>query len=284
LPGQRGSRMLSEQVTGDRMPPEAEASFARPMLPKFLATVSAGGAPNIVPIISIEAADAQTIIFAELMIWKTRKNLEENPQVAAAVMTRDLKVWVVKGDFAGFQKKGKYYEKLSGNDLFRYNAYTGIRSAAVIRIKKVLPAVSLPKGKLLGDLIKTRLVSLRASSQLRDKQAMPLPVSEKFRRLTGVKFLAYIDTDGYPGIIPFLSSYPVAGRRLIFGTSISGKAIGRLRSREKVAASVITPAPVAYQVKGSFQGIKRYWGIKVGIIDIDELYSASPPLPGERIG
>lgn len=284
MPGQRGSRMSSEQVVGDRLPPEAEASFARPMLPKFLATVSARGVPNIVPIISIEATDAQTIIFAELMIWKTRKNLEENPQVAAAVMTRDLKAWVVKGDFVGFQKKGKYYEKLSGNELFRYNAYTGIRSAAVIRIKEVLPAVSLPKGKLLGDLLKVRVLSPRAGSQLRGKQEIPLPVSEKFRRLMGVKYLAYIDTDGYPGIIPLLSSYPADGRRLIFGTSISGKAIGRLKSREKVAASVITSDPVAYQVKGSFQGIKRYWGIKVGVIDIDELYSASPPLPGERIG
>ncbi len=51
----------------------------------------------------------------------------ENPRVAAAVMTRGLKVWVVKGDFEGFQKKGEYYERLSGNELFRYNAYTGIR-------------------------------------------------------------------------------------------------------------------------------------------------------------
>ncbi len=275
--------MLSDQVGEDRLSPEAEASFARPMLPKFLATVSSEGTPNIVPIISIEAADPKTIIFAELMIWKTRKNLEENPKVAAAVMTRDLKAWVVKGDFEGFQKKGKYYDKLSCNELLRYNAYTGIRSAAVIRIKEVLPAVPLPKLKLLGDLIKTRILSPRAGSQLQGKREMPVPVSEKFRRLMGVKFLAYIDTDGYPGIIPLLSLFPADGRKLIFGTSISSEAIGRLKFSEKVAASVITSDPVAYQVKGSFQGIKRYWGIKVGVIDIDELYSASPPLPGERI-
>lgn len=275
--------MLSDQVGKDRLSPEAEASFTRPMLPKFLATVSSEGTPNIVPIISIEAADPETLIFAELMIWKTRKNLEENPRVAAAVMTRDLKAWVVKGDFEGFQKKGKYYERLSCNELFRYNAYTGIRSAAVIRIKEVLPIVFMPKLKLLGDLIKTRILSLRAGSQLQGKREMPVPVSEKFRRLMAAKFLAYTDTDGYPGIIPLMSLFPVDGGGLIFGISISGETIGKLTTSEKVAASVITSEPVAYQVKGSFQGIKRYWGIKVGVIDVDELYSASPPLPGERI-
>ncbi len=275
--------MLSDQVGKDRLSPEAEASFARPMLPKFLATVSSEGTPNIVPIISIEAADPEPLIFAELMIWKTRKNLEENPRVAAAVMTRDLRAWVVKGDFEGFQKKGKYYERLSGSELFRYNAYTGIRSAAVIRIKEVLPIIFMPKLKLLGDLIKTRILSLRAGSQFQGKREMSVPVSEKFRRLMAAKFLAYTDTDGYPGIIPLMSLFPVDGGGLIFGTSISGETIGKLTTSEKVAASVITSEPVAYQVKGSFQGIKRYWGIKVGVIDVDELYSASPPLPGERI-
>ncbi len=276
--------MSSEHVVRNRLIPEAEKSFARPMLPKFLATVSAGGTVNIVPVISLEAADSETLIFAELMIWKTRKNLEVNPKVAAAVMTRDLRVWVVKGDFAGFQKKGKYYERLSGNELFRYNAYTGIRSAGVIRIREVLPVVHMPKFKLLRDLVMTRLLSFRAGSQFKGKREMPVPVREKFRRLMAAKFLAYIDTDGYPGIVPLMSLFPADGRGFVCGTSIDGEAIGKLKTSGRVAASVITSEPVAYQVKGSFRGIIKYWGIKVGIINVDEIYSASPPLPGERIG
>ncbi|UCD85534.1 MAG: pyridoxamine 5'-phosphate oxidase family protein [Deltaproteobacteria bacterium] len=274
--------MLSEELAKDKLTPEAEKSFARPMLPKFLATVSAEGTVNIVPVISLEAADAGTLIFAELMIWKTRRNLEENPRVAAAVMTRDPRVWVAKGDFEGFQKKGKYYERLSGSELFRYNAYTGIRSAGVIRIREVLQ-VSMPKLKLIGDLIKTRILSLRTGSQFQGKGEIPVPVREKFRRLMAAKFLAYPDTDGYPGIIPLMPLFPADGRRLVFGTSISSGVIDKLKTSVRIAASVITSEPVAYQVKGSFQGIRRYWGVKVGVIEVDEIYSACPPLPGERI-
>jgi hypothetical protein len=40
---------------------------------------------------------------------------------------------------------------------------------------------------------------------------------------------------------------------------------------------------VAYQVKGEFAGMRRSLGRRLGIIDVREAYSASPPLPGQRL-
>ncbi len=41
--------------------------------------------------------------------------------------------------------------------------------------------------------------------------------------------------------------------------------------------------PVAYQVKGQFQGWHSSLGRKLGAIRVQEAYSASPPLPGKRL-
>jgi len=77
------------------------------------------------------------------MIWKTKRNLEVNSCVAAAVLTADLRGWVVKGDFVEFQRTGPYFDRIMGRGLFRYNAYTGIRSAGLIRVKEVVRAFKL---------------------------------------------------------------------------------------------------------------------------------------------
>ena len=50
-----------------------------------------------------------------------------------------------------------------------------------------------------------------------------------------------------------------------------------------VAAAVLTAEPLAYQVKGRFLGVERSLGRPLGVIQVLEVYSASPPVPGERI-
>ena len=107
---------------------------------------------------------------------------------------------------------------------------------------------------------------------------MPAPVREKFARLQAAKFLAYLGTDGYPDIAPALSLTPAGERALVFAGSVDG-----LQQGAQVAAAVLTAEPLAYQVKGRFLAEKRSLGGSLGIIQVQEVYSASPPLPGERI-
>jgi len=51
----------------------------------------------------------------------------------------------------------------------------------------------------------------------------------------------------------------------------------------KIAASVFTLAPVAYQVKGVFAGEEDQAGRRLGRIHLQESYTAAPPVPGRRI-
>jgi len=248
-----------------------------PVGPKFLATLDADGMPNVVPITSLQAVDESTIIFGELMMWKTRRNLEMNPRVCMGVMTPAARGWIIQGDFREFQRTGSYVDLINSAEFYRYNAYSGVRNAGVIKARRVVREFALSRGTILAAAARARWAA--RWRRARDKGvAMPAPVREKFARLQAAKFLAYLGPDGYPDIVPALSLTPAGERALVFAGSADG-----LEPGAWVAAAVLTAEPLAYQVKGRFLGAQRSLGGPLGVIEVLEVYSASPPLPGERI-
>jgi len=110
-----------------------------------------------------------------------------------------------------------------------------------------------------------------------------MQVREKFARLQAAKFLAYLDDDGYPDMVPALSLRPAGEQTLVFSSDLAAPALAALSLGAKVAASVLTFEPLAYQIKGEFLGAERSLGRLAGAIAVQEVYSASPPLPGQRI-
>lgn len=257
-------------------------AFAGEMTPKFLSTASADGEPNIAPIISMEAWNERELIFGELMIWKTKKNLLANPKAGAAVFTKEMNCWTARGDFVGFERTGDKHDKLNMKDMFRYNAYTGLRSAGTIHVVEAQRVRGMMSASRLAELA----VSSRKARDIEHGHTGPMPpqVTEKFANMKAAKFVSYIDSDGYPVALPALSLFPTGHDRMTVG-------YGALRSGEidppsppfRIAACIITFDPVAYQVKGTVTEYKKTLGIRTAVIRIEEVYSSSPPLPGKRI-
>ena len=250
--------------------------------PKFLATRDADGVPNVVPVLSLEAADDQTVIFAEMMIWKTRRNLEADARLAIMVLTADLRWWTVRGRFEEFQTSGPYYDQVSEGENFRYNAYGGIRSAGVIRIEEVTRTSKLSRVGLLLDGARSRWLARRLAGDVPAGEAMPVQVRDKFGRWQAAKALAVLDVDGRPDCLPALSLAPAGPTRLVFGGDALGDVVS-MAPGSPVAAAVLSMEPVAYQVKGELAVARSSLGRSMGVMNVREVYSASPPLPGVRL-
>jgi hypothetical protein len=261
---------------------EVMRALAGARTPKFLATRSADGIPNVVPVLSLEAADEGTIIFGEMMIWKTRRNLETDPRVAIMVLTPDLRGWSIRGQFVEFQRSGSYFDHIMASENVRYNAYGGIRSAGVIRVLAVTRSFKLSQGGLLLDTLRSRWLARRLSHDGPSQDAMPVQVVEKFSRLRAAKALAFLDASGHPDCLAALPLVPAGPAKLVFGGAAED--LDGLAPGSPVAAAVLSLEPVAYQVKGDFAGLRTSLGRRLGVIDVRESYSASPPLPGQRLG
>ena len=257
------------------------------MVPKFLATQDASGKPNVVPIISLDAADDRTLIFGELFMWKTRANLETDARVSAAVLTEDLRVWTMRGRFRGFIDAGPYLDEMNQKEIFRYNAYVRVSRVGIIDVEAVTGAWRRSKlgvaAELLAVMAMKPLVARRGLGGRQTEAMIPPRVSEKFARTHAIKVLAYQGPEGYPEIAPAFSLLPASSQGMVFRARHDNAGLRALGPDTPIAASVITMDPIAYQVKGVYAGQQLTPAGRIGRIHVDEVYSASPPLPGERI-
>ncbi len=252
------------------------------MTPKFLATVGADQKPNVVLVATIMPHGNDKMAFANFLLNKTAGNLDKNSKTGVIVITEELQWWAMTTDFNGWEENGPLVDTFNNNELFRYNAYTGVRNVGKLDIKDFIDKGRVGKLSLLADYAFTGMTKGKFS---RDNAVdkMPLPVAEKFDRIAAVKILCYIQKDGYPVCLPILSARPSDNGTLIFGTKAASRLVKEMPANTDVAVNVVTFEPVSYQVKGRFTGFSDSLFGKKGVIEIESVWCTSPPLCGRRI-
>jgi len=254
------------------------------MTPKFLATRSAEGVPNVVPVTSImPAGDMEDrLIFGNFLLRKSVGNLEADPRVGILVITTALEGWTLQGNFAGWQRTGPYVEAIMNTDLLRYNAYTGIRNAGIIEVRGVQRHFRLSKLRVLGDYLLARLVA-RPPALPADAVTMPPVVRQHFSPLSAVRVLAFLDDEGYPVVVPLLSLQPAGAQAMVCAQGLAAEALQGLAADTPVAASLLTFGAVSFQVHGRWLGSQRRLGAPVGALAVTAVYAGGPPIPGRQV-
>ena len=261
------------------LPADVRAALAGPMVPKFLATVGAGGEPNVVPVVSIQPWDDETLVFGEYLMQKSRRNLRGNEHVGILVFTEALEAWALRGTFLGFKETGEWFDHVSRSELLRYNAYTGIRAAGGIRVEACSPRIAFGKAAVLAGFAHASVAGALLKGGAPARAVMPRPVAEKFGRLQAVRAGAFVGADGFPRVWPMLGCLAAGPSRLVVGDVNFPASAEGLAPGTPVAVAVLTFDPIAYQVKGTYTG--QHAG--VGVIDLDACYNASPPKVGDRL-
>jgi len=249
------------------------------MVPKFLATQDEAGVPNVVPVISIEPYDRQTLIFGNFLMAKTEANLKKNPKVSVTFITESLFGATIRGQFQGFQKVGAYADQISSGSFIRYNAYTGIRNAGSIKITDISEVFQLSKLDVLSGNLSSKFHLGPGRKHAQNQPVMHPLVMKKFGLIPAVKVMAFPDDQGFPWAVPVMSIQPAAPDVLVFRKKPMEPYLKNLRDRARVAACVITMEPVAFQVKGEYRDL----GDKQGAIILNRAYHASPPFVGKEI-
>jgi hypothetical protein len=255
--------------------------YSEPMIAKFMATTDRENRPNIAFIASIDTWEPTSdfIIFGEFLMVKSLENLGVHKKISTLVMNIDLEFGQVLGDFNDdLQNKGPYFDKISYNEMFRYNAYTKIRTAGTIAVKKQYPIKKVGKLGIVKDLLSVKGKMKRFAGN--GGVSLPFTVYEKYNQMQAIKVMAYTPAESdYPFISPVMSLYPIDRNSFAFKVSDYNEELSTLTDGTEVAVMVLTMDPIAYQAKGvldSFDG-------KYGRIIITEAYNSSPPLAGDKI-
>ncbi len=279
------------------------AILAGELQPKFLASVSRAGEPNVVPVLSLCPCGPGVAGFAEFMIWKSKANLKETGRAALLALNAKLNFLAAHGAFGGFVTSGPIFDAMANQAMFRYNPYNGIRGAGTIDLEAVDAEGQIPMLSMLATHLRAGRLSKAAGAKAAAHAAggvgeagtpatMPPQVTDKFARLKALKAVAWPVAagsdkagkgapDGRRGegsggfdvrVLPAAGVAPVGCSALV----VADKAIAQaIPEGSRVAVAVITLEPVAYQVKGT----ARHWRGAL-LIDVTEAYTAGPPVPG----
>lgn len=247
--------------------------------PIFLATLDEEGRPNCVPVVTIVPYENGDLIFGDFMLNKTRHNLAVDQHIGIAMFNAAFEGWSLKGTFLRFETVGPGFDFLNRTPMFRYNAYTGVSAAGFIRPEEVSEKMKPSKAALGLGFLRAKLGAMLLRGKRDAEACMPLPVEEKFGRLSAVRALAFKDSDGYPRAFPMLSCLAAGPNRLVIADTFFDRYAAEIPVDSEVAICVLTLEAVSYQVKGLYRGKKA----GVSVIDLTECYSASPPLVGDRL-
>jgi hypothetical protein len=250
------------------------------MTPKFLATRDGQGVPNVVPVVSIQPVDDQPdlLFFGNFLLRKSIRNLQDDPRVGVLVITPQLRGWRLTADFVEFQTTGRLVEQQMNSSMLRYNAYTGIRNAGLLRVRSVEGEFRIGKLQVLAEYGLARLSRLFGRERVPGVESsirLPAPVQLEFARMIAVKVLAWTGDDGYPVVRPCLSLQPCGPRGL--GAWVGG-GLPVPPAGARVSANILTFEAISYQAKG-------IWSVRgsLGRLAVGQVYAGGPPLPGGRV-
>ena len=77
----------------------------------YVATATADGVPNVVPIGNIKPLDNKTVIIADNYMMKSRANLEKNPKIAFVMHDAAKYPYQFKGTVKIY-RSGEYYDEV----------------------------------------------------------------------------------------------------------------------------------------------------------------------------
>lgn len=250
------------------------------LTPKFMVTKDSEGEPNVVPVMSWTVYKDNTLVYGDFMTFKSRINVNAgNTQMSIMVFTTNLDSWLIKADFESYHRNDDIYEFMAQTPLFRYNQYTNARGAGVAEALWASKKYGISKMNVLSAFLKAKLDSRKVPTQETEEGNMPLNVMKRMSQMAAVKVIAYISDDGYPVAFPEFGMLPVSSNRILVKRGEEKRRGFSLKDGTRVAISLVTLEPAAFQLKGYFREIDA----STGYIEIDRVYACSLPRPGVRV-
>lgn len=246
----------------------------------IISTVTPEGLPHMSLLTSVMATTPTQLTIGEFCQGLSKAYMTQTGKTGFAILTLDKKIWRGKALWTHFKKEGREYEVYNSQPMFRYNTYFGINTVHYLDLKETTAGAPLPLAAIIPSALLTKIAKSRAA-QHREKKALSFFGETLFNRLDSLKFLSFIDRDGFPVIIPVIQCQASDSNRLAFYPGAFSDELRQLEPGMTVAVFCLTMQMEDVLVRGVFNGYNRYRGIRLGTLDIDWVYNSMPPNHGQ---
>ncbi len=246
----------------------------------IIATVTPEGLPHLSLLTSVMASTPTQLTIGEFSTGVSKAYLRQTRKTGFVILTLDKKLWRGKALWTHLKKEGPEYEVYNQQPMFRYNTYFGINTVHYLDLKETTEGAPLPLASIAASAILTRIAKGAAAQSTKVKALSPFG-KNLFDRLDSLKFLSFIDDDGFPTILPVIQCQACDENRLAFYPGVFAEELNRLKAGKTMAIFGLTMQMEDVLVRGVFQGYARRRGIRLGTLDIDWVYNSMPPNHGQ---
>jgi len=251
-------------------------SFKPEMKIGLIATINEAGLPHLTLISTLQACSPTEMFWGQFSEGMSKFNVRNNPKSGFLIMTLDKNLWRGKASFTRTTKSGSEYDLLNNTPMFRYNAYFGIHTVYYMDLISHTGKEALPMSGVIQAAVKTMIAkTLAGKGEGQD-------VSSHFTRklmdkIDNLKFLAYVDSDGFPVIVPVIQAQTAGSDRIIFSSSVYGSDLKSIPAGSSAALFCMSFEMQTVLLRGTYKGIRSIGGIECGELIADWVYSPMPP-------
>lgn len=246
----------------------------------LLGTVSPEGRPHVSLIASMQANGPEQLIFGQFTEGMSKKHLRQNPQAGFLIMTLDRQLWRGKANFTHTASQGPEFEMYNNTPMFRYNAYFGVHTVFYLDLVEQSGQQPLPMGKIIFAAVQTMWARTLAGRS-GQKAVLNSWTQGLFNKLDNLKFLSYVDADGFPVLVPVIQAQAAGSEQIILSAGAYGDELVRIPAGTPVAVFGMTLQMEDVLLRGQWLGVQRVGGLRCGRVQVDWVYNPMPPKPGQ---
>ncbi|MHB8134612.1 MAG: pyridoxamine 5'-phosphate oxidase family protein [Anaerolineaceae bacterium] len=255
-------------------------TFYAPMKIGLLATINADGEPHITLLSSLMASNPKQVIWGQFTEGLSKVNVLQNPKTGFMIMSLDKNIWMGQATWTHTQKNGVDYDRYNNQPMFRYNAYFGVHTVHYMDLVGQSGKIALPMNSVIFSALKTTFAKPFQSKNI--SETVMNPWTQKFLgKLDGLKFISFIDANGFPIVFPAIQAQSANSKQILFTTSVFSEYVSKIKAGTRMALYGMSLDMETVLVRGEFKGYSRKAGILTGMLDIDWVYNSMPPVPGQ---
>lgn len=258
-----------------KMNPNDFKAFEKSEKLAIVATIGEDNDPHLSLLSTLMAKDETTLVAGQFSQGLSKKNMLERHKSGFAILTLDMNLWTGFCDWYDVKTEGEEYVKYNNMQMWRFNTYFGIGKVHYAHLKGISEKRKL---NFLGiGLNAVKVILLKRFLKNKNEKTILTPFSQKlFNAMGNPKFAGFINSEGYPQVVPVVQAQAVGSDRIVFTASPYKSLFKDLKKGMRVAVEAISMDMESVLVKGTFSGFKN----GIGYVDIDRVYNSMPPICG----
>ena len=246
----------------------------------LLATVNTLGQPHITLLSTLMASSPGQLCFGQFTEGQSKKYILDHPKAGFLVMSLQRQLWRGKALFTHTAREGTQYNYYNNTPMFRYNAYFGVHTVYYLDLISHSGRQNLPMNQIILAAIKSMFA--RTIGRKPGRKNVLNPWTRAFlNKLDNLKFLAYVDQDGFPKIIPAIQAQSLDANHVLFALGAYTDELKAIPVDVNLSVFAMSLSMEDVLLRGVFHGIQRIGLIRTGMMDVDWVYNSMPPVPGQ---